>query len=261
MAKRGKTATGLDSTAWAALLEQAGFAPGDGGAAFAPLAGGPQLEPQRGRDGRIWFTAQRADAPQFDVVLWRRITPPARSPRRPGCITLLPQPGCELAALRLLAGTQTDDDVALWLMRRTDLEPARRAALLAARSGQGEFRHAVEAQERACRVTGVLDRRHLRAVHIKPWRCCDDAARLDGQNGLLLSPHVAHLFETGALGFDAGGQLQWSRQLNPAISKNWRLPAEIKPVEFTAAQQRYLHWHRQHVFETERRAWTRRDGG
>lgn len=260
MPKRGKTATRLDGTAWATLLEQAGFAPDPRGGTLAPRGGGPQLEQQRGRDGRVWFTAPRADASHFDAALWRRIAPPARSPRRPDCITLLPQAGCELAALRLLAGTQTDDDVVLWLTRRTDLDPARRAALLAARSGQGEFRHAVEAQERACRVTGLLDRRHLRAVHIRLWRHCDDAAKLDGLNGLLLSPHVAHLFETGAMGFEADGQVRWSRHLNPAVLKSWRLPGTIKPLEFSAAQQHYLDWHRQHVFELERRPWSRPGG-
>lgn len=260
MSKRGRPVAGLTDATWAELLGQAGFACAGDNALFSHPAGGPSLQQHRGRDGRIRFSALRADASSFDAVLWRRIAPPRRSERRSDRVTLLPHAGCELAALRLLAGAQTDDDVGLWLARRGDLDESQRAALLAARSGQGRFRHAVEAHERACRVTGLLDRRHLRAVHIKPWRVCDDAGKLDGHNGLLLSPHAAHLFEAGALGFAADGQLRWSRHLNPAVTKSWRLPATIKPAEFSAAQQQYLDWHRQHVFEVERRPWARRDG-
>ena len=261
MSKRSKPVAGRDEAVWAAWLEQAGFARVDTGSAYSHPAGGPSLQQHRARDGRSWFTAARSDATQFDPALWQRVVPAKRGERSTERIKLLPQPGCELAALRFLSGTQTDDDVSLWLARRTDLDPPRREALLAARTGQGEFRHAVEAQERACRVTGLLDRRHLRAVHIRPWRCSDDAGKLDGHNGLLLSPHVAQLFESGALGFEPDGQLRWSRHLNPAVLKSWRLPATLKPAEFSVVQQRHLEWHRQHVFEAERRPWARRGPG
>jgi hypothetical protein len=261
MSKRSKPVVDRDDAVWAAWLERAGFARVGERAVYSHPAGGPALQQHRGRDGRSWFTAARVDAPQFDAALWRRFEPAKRGERAADRIKVLPQAGCELAALRFLAGTQTDDDVSLWLSRRNDLDSARREALLAARVGQGEFRHAVEAQERACRVTGLLDRRHLRAVHIRPWRCSDDAGKLDGHNGLLLSPHVAQLFESGALGFELDGQLRWSRHLNPAVLKSWRLPASVKPVEFSAGQRHYLDWHRRHVFEAERRPWARRTGG
>lgn len=59
-------------------------------------------------------------------------------------------------------------------------------ALITARIGQGKFRQNVEAIEEGCRITGVTDKRLLRASHIKPWaRCGTNEERLDGENGFL----------------------------------------------------------------------------
>lgn len=122
-------------------------------------------------------------------------------------------------------------------------------ALADARSGLGVFRASVEQAEGACRVTGVMDRRHLRAVHIKPWEACSDAERLDGGNGLLLSPHVAHLFERGYISFADDGRLQVSRRLNSTVLKRWAITSPAVTRAFTPAQRPYLAWHRDHVFE------------
>ena len=70
-----------------------------------------------------------------------------------------------------------------------------RDALTKARLGQGLFRHRVAEREPACRVTGLKRQEFLVASHIKPWRDCDNSERLDGANGLLLSPHVDKLFD------------------------------------------------------------------
>jgi hypothetical protein len=59
-----------------------------------------------------------------------------------------------------------------------------------ARRGQGWFRGRLEKIESCCRLTGVRDRAHLRASHIKPWKDSTDRERLDGNNGLLLAPHI-----------------------------------------------------------------------
>jgi hypothetical protein len=78
-----------------------------------------------------------------------------------------------------------------------DVSPTFREQLVKARRGQGVFRSSVLLAETACRVTGVSDPRHLRASHIKPWRDSNNAERLSGANGLLLSPHIDHLFDQG----------------------------------------------------------------
>lgn len=123
------------------------------------------------------------------------------------------------------------------------------AALRDARDGLGAYRRSVEQFEGACRVTGVMDRRHLRAVHIKPWADSADEERLDGGNGLLLSPHVAHLFERGYVSFSDAGQLLVARQMNSMVLKRWAISPPITSRVFAARQKPYIAWHREHVFE------------
>jgi hypothetical protein len=48
---------------------------------------------------------------------------------------------------------------------------------------------------------------HLRASHCKPWRDSDDSERLDGENGLLLTPSIDHLFDRGFISFENNGRL------------------------------------------------------
>jgi hypothetical protein len=107
----------------------------------------------------------------------------------------------------------------------------------------------IEQIERKCRVTDLLDRRHLRASHIKPWFICDDKEKLDGFNGLLLSPHVDHLFDRGYVSFSDSGDLLVSKELNYAVLESWgiSLPRNVGP--FGEEQRRYLEYHRAHVFE------------
>jgi hypothetical protein len=54
----------------------------------------------------------------------------------------------------------------------------------------------------------VNEPRHLKASHIKPWRDATDAERLDGSNGLLLSPHIDHLFDEGYITFSISQELK-----------------------------------------------------
>ena len=148
------------------------------------------------------------------------------------------------------AGDQFPDEVAEEaLLQRNDLAPTRKRDLLSARRGQGVFRANLEKIESACRLTGLLDRRHLRAVHIKPWRSSSDSEKLDGCNGLLLSPHLEHLFSRGYVSFSDSGELLVSRDLNPAVLDKWglRLPRYVDA--FRPEQCRYLDYHRREVFE------------
>ena len=144
-----------------------------------------------------------------------------------------------------------DDRVEAALLQRVDLTPEQKLALVRARRGQGDYRHNVEQVEKACRITGLFDRRHLRARHIRPWRESDDQQKLDGQNGLLLAPHLDHLFERGFIAFADDGELLVSKHLNPAVFETWGLGLRRNVGTFTPAQQQYLAYHREHVFERE----------
>jgi putative restriction endonuclease len=53
----------------------------------------------------------------------------------------------------------------------------------------------------------VTDKRVLVASYIKPWRTTDHYEKLDGQDGLLLSPHVDRLFDRGWITFKSTGDI------------------------------------------------------
>lgn len=88
------------------------------------------------------------------------------------------------------------------------LDSTIKETVIQARRGQGAFRKNVEARERACRLTGITNPALLIASHIKPWRVCKTATeRLDGANGLLLTPDADHLFDRGFISFDPNGEV------------------------------------------------------
>src|SRR5690606_29794945 len=71
------------------------------------------------------------------------------------------------------------------------------------RKKQSLFRRRLIGVEKERRLTGVRDLRFLRASHIKPWAECGTAAeRIDGHNGLLLTPTADLLFDHGWITFE-----------------------------------------------------------
>lgn len=119
--------------------------------------------------------------------------------------------------------------------------------LIRARRGQGIFRHNVRKIEESCRVTRVSDPRHLKASHIKPWRDSSDDEKLDGNNGLLLSPHVDHLFDAGFISFENSGEMIKSELLESKILEKWSLSNVIEVGPFNFMQSNYLNYHRNHI--------------
>ncbi|MDE2219855.1 MAG: HNH endonuclease [Gammaproteobacteria bacterium] len=149
-----------------------------------------------------------------------------------------------------LRSAERADDVAEHALRaRVGLDAGTCKRLLAARRGLGVYRENVERHEQACRLSGLLDRRHLRARHIKPWRECNDREKLDGSNGLLLSPHFDQLFERGLISFADDGGLLVARHLNPAVLPAWGVRPPRNVGAFTPGQCAYLAYHRLKVFE------------
>ena len=82
-----------------------------------------------------------------------------------------------------------------------------REALIVARRGQGLFKQRVMQVETRCRITGVTNPIHLRASHCKTWRDCSNEERPNGENGLLLTPTMDHLFDRGFISFEDSGVL------------------------------------------------------
>lgn len=118
-----------------------------------------------------------------------------------------------------------------------------------ARRGQGIFRTNVRLIEHSCRLTGVENIKHLRASHIKPWKDSSDVEKIDGNNGLLLSPHVDHLFDRGFISFNNSGDLIFSKQLNPVVLSQWSLTHKLNVGSFNLRQSEFLEFHRDVVFK------------
>ena len=117
------------------------------------------------------------------------------------------------------------------------------------RRGQGIFKANVRLIEKSCRVTGVSNIKHLRASHIKPWAVSNNEEKLDGYNGLLLSPHVDHLFDRGFISFNDKGSLLISSELNPIVLDQWSIHSEKNVGPFKEMQSQYLEYHREVVFQ------------
>ena len=125
-----------------------------------------------------------------------------------------------------------------------------RQAIVLARRGQGLFKKRVAQIETHCRLTGVDRIEHLRASHCKPWRDADNHERLDGENGLLLTPDADHLFDAGFLSFENSGHVLVSPVAHiPSMQKMGLDPATFSNVgRFSEGQRRYLDHHRENVF-------------
>lgn len=128
------------------------------------------------------------------------------------------------------------------------LGPTFRDQLIKARRGQGVFRANVLLVEESCRVTGVSDQKHLRASHIKPWKTATDTERLSGENGLLLSPHVDHLFDKGYVTFSSDEQLLVVPSVRSEVLEKWGIDAGVRVGQFNREQQAFLEYHRVNIF-------------
>lgn len=134
------------------------------------------------------------------------------------------------------------------ILNDTTIASTERHEIVKARRGQGRFRRNVEQFEVGCRITGVTDRRLLRASHIKPWRLCEsNHERLDGNNGLLLTPTFDLLFDQGYLSFRDDG----SWVISPKIAADQVASLGVAAGRtssyrtFNEAQRQYLRFHRE----------------
>ncbi len=148
------------------------------------------------------------------------------------------------------ASTEAADEVTeKAVQNRTDIGATERWQLVQSRRGQGVYRKNLESFETQCRVTGVTNLRHLRASHIKPWRVSTDFEKLDGNNGLLLSPHVDHLFDQGFISFTDAGKLLVAPSADPATLHLWQIGPDLDADTFRPKQQPYLAYHRKFVLK------------
>ncbi|SMC10818.1 hypothetical protein ROA7745_00625 [Roseovarius aestuarii] len=136
------------------------------------------------------------------------------------------------------------------IRNKTDITETEKIQLVRSRIGQGIFRRNLESLESECRVTGVSNLRHLRASHIKPWRASTNFEKLDGNNGLLLSPHVDHLFDQGYISFTDQGEILISNETDKETLALWNIDVSVKFSDFRTEQLCYLAFHRESVFRS-----------
>jgi hypothetical protein len=125
-----------------------------------------------------------------------------------------------------------------------------RQAVVMARRGQGLFKQNVQRIESYCRVTQVDQIEHLRASHCKPWRDASNVERLDGENGLLLTPDVDHLFDRGFISFEDNGTVLVSPVVHRESLHRMGLDDALRRNVggFSEGQRSYLSFHRESVF-------------
>jgi hypothetical protein len=219
--------------------------------------------------------------PKNHIEALRRYLPPKYSPlsaegdgSQSVYLTRIPEPmfraladiiGNELHhALRVGSGMVRDEtaatvpaqDFAVWeehlyeeVLQDTTIVETERKAIVLARRGQGLFRQRVSQIEARCRVTGVSNPEHLRASHCKPWRDSTNEERLNGENGLLLTPSIDHLFDRGFISFENNGTLLVSPVAHkPSLERMGVRTNEVVRVgAFSEGQCAYLDYHRDNV--------------
>jgi putative restriction endonuclease len=130
-----------------------------------------------------------------------------------------------------------------------EIPETERQSLIVARPGQGLFKERVMRIERLCRVTRVERPEHLRASHCKPWRDSSNEERLNGENGLLLTPSIDHLFDRGFISFEDAGRLIVSPVAHRESLRRMGIEIE-QPVNvgaFSEGQRAFLDYHRNSV--------------
>lgn len=128
------------------------------------------------------------------------------------------------------------------------LPKTERVAIITARRGQGVFKQNVMAYEQGCRITKVDNRAHLVGSHIKPWRDSTNEERLNGANGLLLTPSIDHLFDRGFISFRENGDLLVSPRADAISLERMGVLSGTNVGGFDSDQRRFLEFHRDAVF-------------
>lgn len=158
----------------------------------------------------------------------------------------LPKPGELLPDLDLMALTAADREI----LSEPQVPETEKQSLVLARRGQGLFRNRVRVFEPRCRVTGVSSESLLIASHIKPWSVATNEERLDGNNGLFLSPHIDKLFDSGFISFGARGNIKVSEKLDRDVLPKWAIDKDANVGPFSRDQAFFLEHHESHVLKT-----------
>lgn len=143
-----------------------------------------------------------------------------------------------------------EDHLQQKIVKDSNLDVTEVRDLVKARRGQGLFKQRLMRVEKACRITHVSNPVHLMGSHIKPWRDSNNEERLDGENGLLLTPSIDHLFDRGSISFKNDGALIIAPRADLRALGEMGVPTTetFNVGRFTAKQKQFLEFHRDAVF-------------
>ncbi|MGF6348998.1 HNH endonuclease [Variovorax sp. W2I14] len=131
------------------------------------------------------------------------------------------------------------------ILEDSSLTRTERTDLVKCRIGQGTFRQRVVTYWKSCSVTGYTDTRVLLASHIKPWRACTNAERLDPFNGLLLTPNLDRAFDGGLVTFSKDGGIVFSVLLTQPYKLG--ITPDMK-IKLAPKHEAFMGFHREHMF-------------
>jgi predicted restriction endonuclease len=97
-------------------------------------------------------------------------------------------------------------------------------------------------------VTGCTVSSILKASHIKAWAISSPIERLDPFNGLLLSPNLDALFDSGLITFEDDGSLVISPRISEEDKTSLGLTEKMKLRKVNGAHKAYLLHHRENNF-------------
>lgn len=134
------------------------------------------------------------------------------------------------------------------ILNDSTVNPTERHDLVKCRIGQGTFRQKLIAYWNCCAVTGYKDIGLLVASHIKPWRACSNAERLNPFNGLLLTPNLDRAFDAGLITFGHDGMIL----LSPLFSNPQQLGIETgRRISLASQHEYFMDYHRASVFRSK----------
>lgn len=118
------------------------------------------------------------------------------------------------------------------------------------RIGQEKFRKSLlDFWGGACTVTNIKNKKELlRASHIKPWRDASSNERLNKYNGLLLTPNLDVLFDSGFITFDDSGKIIISSKMSHTDLHKMGVTKKMSLREIHQRHKIFLEYHRENIF-------------
>lgn len=124
-----------------------------------------------------------------------------------------------------------------------------KATVSESRVGQQKFKQDLLKYWKTCAVTDCSLISVLKASHIKSWTESTPVEKLDPFNGLLLSPNLDCLFDSGLISFDKDGVIMISSMLKASDSTSLGVSGVMTLRKKNGAHEKYLEYHRNSTFK------------